>query len=120
MTNFGYLPFEKLKAYQEARKLLAAVREASITDSRLRDQALRAATSACLNISEGAGRRGAADKARVYAIARGESCEAAAALDIALAANLCRADSARRGVQHAKSVHALLSGLIRRFDQHRE
>jgi four helix bundle protein len=65
MMNFGYLPFEKLNAYQEARKLLAAVREASISESRLRDQALRAATSACLNISEGAGRRGSADKARV-------------------------------------------------------
>src|SRR5437868_14664906 len=78
MTNFGNLPFEKLIAYQEARKLLVAMREAAITDSRLRDQALRAATSVCLNISEGAGRRASADKARVYAIARGENCEAAA------------------------------------------
>src|SRR5439155_16580650 len=78
MTNFGNLPFEKLLAYQEARKLLEAMREAAITDSRLRDQALRAATSVCLNISEGAGRRASADKARVYAIARGENCEAAA------------------------------------------
>jgi four helix bundle protein len=68
-----------------------------------------------LNISEGAGRKGAADKARVYAIARGENCEAAAALDIALTAGLCRAESAGRGLQHAKAVHALLSGLIRRF-----
>ena len=58
MTNFGALPFEKLIAYQEARKLLAAVREAGITEGRLRDQALRAATSVCLNISEAAGRAG--------------------------------------------------------------
>ena len=115
MTNSGYLPFEKLTAYQEARKLLAAVREASISEARLRDQALRAATSVCLNISEGAGRRGAADKARVYAIARGESCEAAAA--IALTARLCREEAAQRGVRHAKAVHALLSGLIKRFGQ---
>src|SRR2546428_4741794 len=85
MTNFGNLPFEKLFAYQEARKLLEAVREAAVTDSRLRDQALRAATSVCLNVAEAAGRAGSADKARVYAIARGENCEAAAALDIALA-----------------------------------
>jgi four helix bundle protein len=83
MTNFGNLPFEKLVAYQEARKLLDAVRESAITDGRLRDQALRAAASVCLNISEGAGRAGAADKARVYAIARGENCEAPAAVDIA-------------------------------------
>ena len=56
MTNFGNLPFEKLHAYQEARKLLDAVRESAIAECRLRDQALRAATSVCLNISEGAGR----------------------------------------------------------------
>jgi hypothetical protein len=53
MTNFGYLPFEKLNAHQEARKLLAAVREAAISEARLRDQALRAATSVCLNVSGG-------------------------------------------------------------------
>src|SRR5213596_3400887 len=115
MTNFGNLPFEKLLAYQEARKLLDAVRESAISEGRLRDQALRAATSVCLNISEGAGRRASADKARVYAIARGENCEAAAALDIALAAGSCREESARRGVLHARAVHALLSGFIRRF-----
>src|SRR5207302_8702281 len=114
MTNFGNLPFEKLHAYQESRKLLDAVREADISEGRLRDQALRAATSVCLNISEGAGRAGAADKARVYAIARGENCEAAAALDIALAGGLCIAEPAR-GRFHARAVHALLSGLIRRF-----
>ncbi len=86
MTNFGNLPFEKLIAYQEA-----------------------------LNISEGAGRSGSADKARVYAIARGEDCEAAAALDIALAAGTCKQEAARRALLHARAVHALLSGLIRRF-----
>ena len=80
MTNFGNLPFEKLLAYQEARKLLDAVRESAISEGRLKDQALRAATSVCLNISEGAGRAGSADKARVYAIARGENCEVAASL----------------------------------------
>jgi four helix bundle protein len=115
MTNFGTLPFEKLQAYQEARELLDAVREASISEGRLRDQALRAATSVCLNISEGAGRAGSADKARVYAIARGENCEAAAALDIALAAGLCVEGAAKRGLTHSRAVHALLSGLIRRF-----
>src|SRR5436853_5993936 len=115
MTNSQTLPHERLHAYQEARKLLACVREASITDGKLRDQALRAATSVCLNIAEAAGRAGSADKARVYAIARGENCEAGAALDIALAAATCREEPAGRGVVHARAVHALLSGLIRRF-----
>src|SRR3989442_1766789 len=106
MTNFGNLPFKKLLAYQEARRLLAAVREAAITDTRLRDQALRAATSVCLNISEGAGRSGSADKARVYAIARGENCEVGAALDIALIAGVCKSEPAQRSVLHARAVHA--------------
>ena len=115
MTNSGNLPFEKLIAYQEAKKLLAAVREAGIIESRLRDQALRAATSVCLNISEGAGRRSPADKARVYAIASGENSEAAAAIDIALTAGLCATEPAERAIAHARVVQALLNGLIRRF-----
>jgi len=115
MTNFFDLPHEKLYAYQEARKLLACVREAAISDGKLRDQALRAATSTCLNIAEGCGRVGSADKARVYAIARGECCEAAAALDIALLAGLCDDKPARSGAAHARAVSALVSGLIRRF-----
>ena len=115
MTNYSNLPYEKLYAYQEARELLRCVQEAKITDSRLRDQALRAAISTCLNITEGAGRSGLADKARVYAIARGECCEAAAALDIALVAGSCNEAPARSGASHARAVHALLSGLILRF-----
>ena len=115
MTNFLALPHEKLMAYQEARKLLACVHEACILDGKLRDQAVRAATSVCLNIAEGAGRTGAADKARVYGIARGESCEAATALDIAHLTGGCKPAPAEAGARHARAVYALLSGLIRRF-----
>ncbi|SRR5258707_13251643 len=114
MTD-NYLPHEKLHAYQEARKLLACVREAGISESRLRDQALRAATGVCLNIAEAAGRSGFADKARIFAIARGEACEAGAALDIASVAGHCKREAALRGAASARTVHALLSGLIRRF-----
>ncbi len=115
MTNFCTLPHERLHAYQEARKLLLCIREANIADGKLRDQAVRAATSVCLNIAEAAGRTGSADKARVYSIARGESCEAAAALDIALVAGLCKKEPAGAGAVRARAVYALLSGLIRRF-----
>jgi four helix bundle protein len=115
MTNFFQLPHEKLHAYQEARKLLECIREAEISDARLRDQALRAGTSVCLNIAEAVGRTGFADRARVFAIARGESCEAAAALDIALAAGRCLSGPATAGAGHARAVYALLTGLIRRF-----
>jgi four helix bundle protein len=115
MTNFFQLPHERLHAYQEARQLLECIRDAEISDARLRDQAIRAGTSVCLNIAEAAGRSGLADRARVFAIARGESCEAAAALDIALAAGRCLCGPAVAGAEHARAVYALLTGLVRRF-----
>ncbi len=114
MTNFSNLPHERLYAYQEARKLLLCVCEARIADGKLRDQAMRAAQSICLNIAEGAGRSGPADKARVYAIARGETCEVVAALEIALLTGGCADGPARRGSVHAGAVYALLTGLMRR------
>lgn len=78
----------------------------------LRDQALRAAKSACLNIAEGAGRVSLADKARAYAIARGEAGEAAAAVEIAGCA--ASGVAAERCNQLAARLVALLKGLVRR------
>src|SRR3954464_14301830 len=113
MTNDFDLPHERLNAYQEGRKLLACIREAEISDPRLRDQAIRAGVSVCLNIAEAVGRTGGADRARVYAIARGECCEAAAALDIACIAGRGAEGPALAGARHARAVYALLCGLIR-------
>ena len=114
MTNFSNLPHERLHAYQEARNLLVCVYAAKIADGKLRDQALRAARSICLNIAEGAGRSSVPDKARMYSIARGETCEVVAALEIALLTGDCAEGPARRGAAHADNVYALLTGLIRR------
>ncbi len=50
------LPHHRLTAYGVALELLRAVRTAEIRDRALRDQAMRAAKSACLNIAEAAGR----------------------------------------------------------------
>ena|SRR5689334_3925295 len=113
MTNFYKLPHENLHAYQEARKMLECIRDSEISDARLRDQAIRAGTSVCLNIAEAVGRTGVADRARVFAIARGECCEATA-LDLALAAGRCRSERAMDSAIHARAVYALLTGLIRR------
>jgi four helix bundle protein len=85
-----------------------------ISDPKLRDQALRAAKSTCLNIAEAVGRVGEADKARVFAIARGEACEAAAAVDIAALAGECSTESSQAAGALAREVYALLTGLIRR------
>ena len=68
-----YLPHHRVRAYAVALELLAAIKAANITDRKLKDEALRAAKSTCLNIAEAAGRGSRADKARVYAIARGYS-----------------------------------------------
>jgi len=113
MANFTTLPHENLIAYQVARELVVLVRDAKIADAKLRDQALRAATSACLNVAEGAGRTSAADKARVYGIARGEGCEAVAAVDVAAAAGWCTADAARAATACGLLLYALLTGLSR-------
>jgi four helix bundle protein len=73
------LPHEKLLAYQLAIQLLGQAQEMRVVDARLRDQMPRAEKSVCLNIAEAVGRFSDADKKRVYAIARGECCETAAA-----------------------------------------
>ncbi len=75
------LPHHRLFADKKSLELLAAVRAAQIRDAKLRDEALRAAKGTCLNIAEGAGRVSRGDKARAYAIARGECVEAVAATE---------------------------------------
>src|SRR5205085_2459805 len=114
MTNWTTLPYENLRAYQAARQLLLLVHEAKIADAKLRDQALRAAKSVCLNIAEAVGRYSEADQKRVFAIARGEVCEVNAALDIASLTGGCHAGKAQAGAAIARGVYALLSGLIRK------
>jgi four helix bundle protein len=107
------LPHHKLHAFGVAKELLLAVRAANLRDTGLRDQAMRAAKSACLNCAEGAGRYTRADKARAFAIARGEAVEAAAAVEIAAACGAAsQADSDRVAVLTDRLV-AMLTRLIR-------
>jgi len=107
------LPHHRLIAYQVAVELLAAVRAAEIRDAKLHDQALRAAKSTCLNIAEAAGRVSRADKARGFAIARGEAVEACAAVEIAELAGDCKAGAAAPCIVLADRVVALLTRLVR-------
>ena len=107
------LPHESLIAYRVACDLLVAVVQARIRDPGLRDQALRAAKSACLNIAEANGRASPADRRRVFAIARGEATEAAAAVHIASLAGECPSECAAKAQQLGGRTVALLSGLIR-------
>ena len=114
MTNWTAMPYERLEAFQAVKELLRIVREAKIADPHLRDQALRAAKSACLNTAEAAGRWTAADQKRVFGIARGEAMEAAAAMEIAAVAGDCNLASAEAATQAGRKANALLTGLIRR------
>ncbi len=108
------LPHHKLVAYGVAKELLVAVRETHVRDSGLRDQALRAAKSACLNCAEGAGRVTRADKARIFTIARAEAGEAAAAIEIAALSGDANDGDVERVASIANRLIAMLTGLIRR------
>jgi hypothetical protein len=54
-----------------------------------------------------------ADKARVYAIARGEATEASAALEIAAIAGDCSRNAYEVCLPHANALFAMLSALSR-------
>src|SRR5262249_26522591 len=97
-TTRSSLPHHKLLAYGAAVELLVPVKAANLKDAKLRDEALRAAKSACLNAAEGAGRVTRADKARAFAIARGEAVEAIAAVEIAAATGDASEEAAARCV----------------------
>jgi len=99
------LPHHRLLAYQKSLELLAAVRSAQIRDAKFRDEALRAAKGTCLN-SRG-------DKARAYAIARGECVEAVAATEIAGQAGDAVEDAVADVVAIGNELYLMLGGLIR-------
>ena len=107
------LPHHSLQVFHVARELLISVREAQIRDAKLRDEATRAAKGACLNIAEGAARVTRSDKARAYAIARGEASEVGAAIEIAVLVGAASAADEAKIVALAPRVVAMLTRLIR-------
>jgi four helix bundle protein len=74
---------------------------------------MRAAKSAALNVAEAAGRSSPADRARVFAIARGEALEAAAAVEIAVLAGDAERGAFEACLPVASRLVALLTGLCR-------
>ena len=112
-TPKSSLPHHGLHAYEVGVQFLLAVRDASIADCTLRAQALRSAKSVCLNIAEAAGRVGAADRKRVFAIARGELTEAAAAVEIAALCGDVDTKHAAEIAALARRLAAIFRGLLR-------
>jgi len=107
------LPHHRLVAYHVAVELLLAVKAANIRDAKLRDEALRAAKSAVLNIAEGAGRVSRADKNRAFTIARGEGLEAFAAIETASLVGDAETGYVHACLPVAQRLNALLTGLLR-------
>ena len=106
------LPHHRLVAYRVAVELLLVVRHAAIRDAKLRDEALRAAKSAVLNIAEGAARFTVPDKRRAFTIARGEAIEAFAALEVAVLTEDADPEHLSRALPIARRLYALLTGLL--------
>jgi four helix bundle protein len=113
MLDKPLLPHHKLHAFGVATELLVAVRSADIRDVHLRDQAMRAAQSTCLNTAEGAARVTRADKARAFTIARGECVEAAAAVEIAVLCGTAKQDDSDRVAAIVHRLVGMLTRLIR-------
>ena len=79
-----YFEFEKLQAYQVARRLMAAVHGVAKTlrkDEDERDQIERQASSVMRNLAEGAGTRSGKEKARFYDYARRSAEECGASME---------------------------------------
>jgi four helix bundle protein len=94
-------------------ELLVSVRDARLRDAGLREQALKSAKSACLNIAEAAGRVSRADRARVFGIARGEVVEVCAAVEIAEVLGAASPETVRGCLAVGSRLVALLTGLTR-------
>src|SRR5690606_41396643 len=99
-------------AYRVAIEFATALGALRITDARLREQARKSTIGCVLNIAEGAGRRSRADKSRVYAISLGELCEAAAAVELAIAIRSCHPSDAHATPRPAVRQKAQTSILI--------
>lgn len=110
--NQQVLPHHKLAAYHLAIEFLRRVHESPIRDAQQREQARKSAKSAARNIAEGAGRWSRADKARVYAIARGEVCEACAAVEIAAAIGGASVEDAAQVNALGKRLTDMLGRLV--------
>jgi four helix bundle protein len=104
---------ERLDAYRVAVQfqLLAASIGSGRKLGALRDQLDRASVSIVLNVAEGSGRFGPADKAHFYLIARGSAMECLAAVSLLQARSLVSPEIYRRSRSLLTRIVAMLTGL---------
>ncbi|MBK7586674.1 MAG: four helix bundle protein [Myxococcales bacterium] len=109
--NSASLPHHRLLAWHLAAELVRLVFAIRISDADDRRETRRAAKSCARNVAEGAGRTSRADKARVYAIARGECGECVASIELAGATGACAAAD----VERVTALGSRLSGMLYRL-----
>jgi len=107
---------EKLNVYQESIRFVSwvsAILESVPASLAVKGQLDRASTSIALNIAEGNGRFTAADRCRLFDIARGSALESAACLDVLDAKKIAGGETIKPGKQMLASIVAMLVGLIK-------
>jgi four helix bundle protein len=77
------------------------------------DQIQRSSKAIVRNIAEGAGRWSAADKAKHYAIARGEAVECVSCFDLMKAERVVDDDCHARAIVVLERLVSLLTGLVK-------
>jgi four helix bundle protein len=107
------LDHERLDVYQLALefhgKVMRLVPRRGVRN--IRDQLERASLGVVLCIAEGAGRSGAKDKRRFYAMARGSATESAAVLDVLRVRAIASVEDCRRARILAVRLVQMLSRL---------
>ena len=94
------------------KEVISVIRLLPNGNSDIVNQLRRAATSISLNIAEGAGKTGVADKKRYYSIARGSTLECAAIFDLLKAWNLVDQSVLKTPTSLLSSLAAMLSKLV--------
>ena len=111
------LSFQRLDIYQRSLELLALVNEivGDLPDGHAEraDQLIRSAESVIRNIAEGAGRWSRQDSAKHFKIARGETMEVAASLDVLRLRKLVSQDRYDRAERLLESSIGMLTKMAR-------
>ena len=108
-----------MRAYVLAREfygvVLRCARPRDWRERALVTQLLRASSSVCLNIAEGAGEYSRAEKVRFYRIARRSAWECSAAVDLLLTQWSADREPLRAAAATLDDVSALLTTMITRM-----
>lgn len=110
--------FEKLIAYQKAKKINQKIQKLLIDKNIknfIRDQLYRASVSMIINIAEGTGKLSKNDRKNFYVISRGSVFECASLLELLCDENVLNNDELNSLKLDLEEVSRLLSGLINSF-----